>query len=91
MIPPAATVGAMVLVGAFMNDSVARIDLNDISEALPAFVTMLMMVLTYSIVEGIVLGILCYVLVKMLSGRYREVSRTMYVLALLLALKYIFF
>lgn len=91
LIPPAATVGAMVLVGAFMIDSVARIDLNDISEALPAFVTMLMMVLTYSIVEGIVLGILCYVLVKMLSGRYREVSRTMYVLALLLALKYIFF
>lgn len=91
LIPPAATVGAMVLVGAFMIDSVARIDLNDISEALPAFVTMLMTVLTYSIVEGIVLGILCYVLVKMLSGRYREVSRTMYVLALLLALKYIFF
>lgn len=91
LIPPAATVGAMVLVGAFMIDSVARIDLNDISEALPAFVTMLMMVLTYSIVEGIVLGILCYVLVKMLSGRYCEVSRTMYVLALLLALKYIFF
>ena len=59
LIPGAATTGAFVLVGVFMMDSIGKINLSDISEALPAFVTIIMMVLTYSIANGIILGLLC--------------------------------
>lgn len=65
LIPGAATTGAFVLVGVFMMDSIGKINLSDISEALPAFVTIIMMVLTYSIANGIILGLLCYVLLKL--------------------------
>lgn len=90
LIPSAATSGALVLVGVFMIDSIKRIDLNDMYEALPAFVTMMMMVLTYSIADGICLGMLCYVLMKVLSGKFKDVSITLYLLSILLLLKYIF-
>ena len=62
LIPGAATTGAFVLVGVFMMDSIGKINLSDISEALRAFVTIIMMVLTYSIARGFILGLLCYVL-----------------------------
>ena len=84
LIPSAATTGALVLVGVFMMDSITKVDMDDISEALPAFITMIMMVLTYSIADGMVLGLLCYVLVKLGCGKHKEVSPTMYVLAALL-------
>lgn len=90
LIPAAATTGALVLVGVFMMDSVSKINIEDVSEALPAFVTILMMVLTYSIADGMVLGLLCYVLVKLFSGKHKEISLTMYVLAVLFILKFIF-
>ena len=64
--------------------------MDDISEALPAFITMIMMVLTYSIADGMVLGLLCYVLVKLGCAKHKEVSPTMYVLAALFILKFIF-
>ena len=57
LIPSAATTGALVLVGVFMMDSISKIDMDDISEALPAFITIIMMVLTYSIADGMVLGL----------------------------------
>ena len=90
LIPSAATTGALVLVGVFMMDSISKIDMDDISEALPAFITIIMMVLTYSIADGMVLGLLCYVLVKLFCGKHKEVSITMYVLAGLFILKFIF-
>lgn len=90
LIPGAATTGALVLVGVFMMDSITKVDMDDISEALPAFITMIMMVLTYSIADGMVVGLLCYVLVKSGCGKHREVSPTMYVLAGLFILKFIF-
>ena len=90
LIPSAATTGALVLVGGFMMDSITKVDMDDISEALPAFITMIMMVLTYSIADGMVLGLLCYVLVKLGCGKHKEVSPTMYVLAALFILKFIF-
>ena len=90
LIPGAATTGALVLVGVFMMDVISKIDMEDISEALPAFITIIMMVLTYSIADGMVLGLLCYVLVKLGCGRYKEISITMYVLAFLFILKFIF-
>ena len=83
LIPGAATTGAFVLVGVFMMDSIGKINLSDISEALPAFVTIIMMVLTYSIANGIILGLLCYVLLKLFSGRHKQITLTMYILAIL--------
>ncbi|MDR2920669.1 MAG: NCS2 family permease [Tannerella sp.] len=90
LIPSAATTGALVLVGVFMMDTIKQIDMEDISEALPAFITIIMMVLTYSIADGMVLGLLCYVLIKLLTGKHKEVSITMYILAALFILNYIF-
>ena len=83
LIPGAATTGAFVLVGVFMMDSIGKINLSDISEALPAFVTIIMMVLTYSIANGIILGLLCYVLLKLFSGKHKQITLTMYILAIL--------
>ena len=83
LIPGAATTGAFVLVGVFMMDSIGKINLSDISEALPAFVTIIMMVLTYSIANGIILGLLCYVLLKLFCGKYKQITLTMYILAIL--------
>ena len=83
LIPGAATTGAFVLVGVFMMDSIGKINLSDISEALPAFVTIIMMVLIYSIANGIILGLLCYVLLKLFSGRHKQITLTMYILAIL--------
>ena len=83
LIPGAATTGTFVLVGVFMMDSIGKINLSDISEALPAFVTIIMMVLTYSIANGIILGLLCYVLLKTFCGKYKQITLTMYILAIL--------
>jgi len=90
LIPSAATSGALVLVGVFMIDSIPKINLKDISEALPAFITIIMMLLTYSIADGIAMGLLSFVFVKLLSGKYKEVSVTMYILAALFIIKFIF-
>lgn len=90
LIPSAATSGALVLVGVFMMDSISKVDMSDVSEALPAFITMIMMVLTYSIADGMVLGLLTYVLVKLATGKHKDISITMYVLAILFILKFIF-
>lgn len=70
-----------------MIGNVHKIDLEDIADALPAFVTMLMMVLTYSIADGIILGMLSYVVIRVFTGRYKEISATMYILAILFVLK----
>jgi len=90
LIPSAATTGALVLVGVFMMDAINKIDMGDISEALPAFITIIMMVLTYSIADGMILGLLCYVLIKLLTGKFKDISLTMYILAGLFILNYIF-
>ncbi|WP_018109959.1 NCS2 family permease [Bacteroides propionicifaciens] len=87
LIPSAATTGALFIVGVLMIGNVHKIDLEDIADALPAFVTMLMMVLTYSIADGIILGMLSYVVIRVFTGRYKEISATMYILAILFVLK----
>jgi AGZA family xanthine/uracil permease-like MFS transporter len=90
LIPVAATTGALVLVGAFMMDAIAKINMDDMSEALPAFITLIMMALTYSIADGMILGLLCYVLIKLLSGKHKDISLTMYILSALFILNYLF-
>lgn len=90
LVPSAATTGALVMVGVFMLDAVPKIDLTDVSEALPAFITMITMVLTYNIAEGMALGMICYTLVKLLSGQWRQISLTLAIVTVLLLLRYIF-
>ena len=89
LIPSAATTGALVLVGVLMLSSIQDIDLMDISEAMPSFITVLTMVLTYNIAEGMSLGLISYTLVKLLSGQWRQVSLTLYIVSSLLVLRYI--
>ena len=81
MIPQAATAPALIIVGMLMMGAVTKIDFNDVTEALPAFLAIAMMPYTYSIAEGIVFGMLSYVLLKVLTGQYRQISPVMYVLA----------
>ena len=88
-VPAAATTCTLVIVGVLMMKPVIHLELDDITEALPAFVTIVIMPLTASISEGIVLGFLSYVAVKVVSCRFRQVSPVMYVLALFFVLKYI--
>ncbi len=90
LVPGAATTGALVMVGVFMLSSISMIDLSDLSEAFPVFVTLLTMVLTYSIAEGMALGMLAFVFVKLLSGQFRDVSMPLYILTILFILRYIF-
>jgi len=88
MIPGAATAPALFIVGLFMLEPIKRIDLSDITESIPAFFTIIFMPLTYSIADGILFGMLAYVFLKVLSGRFKEVSIVMYVLAVLFILKF---
>lgn len=90
LIPSAATSGALVMVGVLMVDAFKKIQLDDISEAFPAFITMITMVLCYSIADGICLGILSYVLIKMLTGKWKDLNVTLYVLAVLFIINYAF-
>ncbi len=83
MIPQAATAPALIIVGMLMMGAVVKIDFNDVTEALPAFLAIVMMPYTYSIAEGIVFGMLSYVLLKVLTGQYKQISPVMYVLAIL--------
>jgi AGZA family xanthine/uracil permease-like MFS transporter len=80
-IPKVVIAPALIIVGIMMMESVTRINFSDYSEAVPAFMTIACMPFTYSISNGIFLGFLSYVLIKLLSGKAKEVSIVMYVLA----------
>ena len=88
-IPGAATTSALVLVGVYMMRAVTKIELKDFTEALPSFVVMVTMPFTASISEGIVLGLISYVVIKACTFRYKEVSVVMWILAIFFVLKYI--
>lgn len=90
LIPSAATSGALVMVGVLMLDSVKKLNLGDISDAFPAFITMITMVLCYSIADGICLGILSYVIMKLCTGKHRELNATLYILSVLFVINFIF-
>ena len=90
VIPVAATAPVLIVVGLFMMASVKDIDFGDISEGLPAFLTIIMMPFAYSIGVGIEWGLISYVLIKVLTGKYRDVSGVMYFLALIFVLKEVF-
>jgi AGZA family xanthine/uracil permease-like MFS transporter len=89
-IPPIATAPALVIVGAMMISAVKTIDWDDLTEGIPAFLTILAMPLTFSIANGLALGFIFYPLLKVLTGRWREASPLVYVLAALFVLRYVY-
>ena len=89
-IPAAATAPVLILVGLMMLEPIKDIDLTEYSEAIPAFICIIAMPLMYSIAEGISLGLLAYVLLNMISGKFKKVSIAMYILAVLFILNYVF-
>jgi adenine/guanine/hypoxanthine permease len=89
-IPAYATAPALILVGILMTQSIARIAWSDFSEAVPAFITILATPLTFSIATGISLGLICYTVVKMAAGKFREITVLVWILTALFILRYIY-
>ena len=89
-IPGAATGAVLVIVGVMMMAPIRNIEWDDYSEAIPAFITAVMMPLAYSIAHGILLGMISYVVINACTGKFKKISPTMWVLAVLFILRYIF-
>ncbi|MGL6154920.1 NCS2 family permease [Cetobacterium sp. SF1] len=90
MIPAAATAPVLIIVGLLMVSAIKAVNFDDMTEGLPAFLTIVLMPLTYSIAEGIVFGIIAYVAIKLLTNRVKDVTPVMAVLAVLFVLKIAF-
>ncbi len=90
LIPDVATSQALILVGALMLDGVRRIDFSDFTEVFPAFLTIVLMPFTYSIANGISAGLVAYPLMKLATGKAKEVHPVVYVLAVLIIARYVF-
>ncbi len=88
-IPGFATAPALVFVGFLMMSAISGIDLKDPTEAIPAFLSFLVMPLVYSISDGICIGVIAYVLINLCTGNYKKIKPLMYILAVLFILKYI--
>lgn len=89
-IPAAATAPALIIVGLMMMEPITNIPFEDFSESIPAFVCVVMMPLTYSISNGILLGMISYVLMNLVCGKFKKITIPMYLLAILFALKFLF-
>lgn len=87
MIPAAALAPVLIIVGLFMMSPVKKINLDDFTEAIPAFLTIVLMPLTYSIADGIIFGLMSYVFLKLLTGKCKELSILMYILVVLFLIK----
>ncbi|WJJ30301.1 adenine permease AdeP [Enterobacter hormaechei] len=90
MVPPYAAAGALIYVGVLMTSSLARVKWEDLTEAVPAFITAVMMPFSFSITEGIALGFISYCVMKIGTGRFRELSPCVIIVALLFVLKIVF-
>ncbi|EJP6473692.1 NCS2 family permease [Clostridium botulinum] len=88
MIPSPATAPSLILVGLFMMSPIKEIELEDFTEAIPAFLTIIMMPLSYSISDGIVFGVVSYIVIKTLTGKVKEVSLTTFIIGALFVLKF---
>jgi AGZA family xanthine/uracil permease-like MFS transporter len=87
-IPAAATTASLVFVGLFMISPIKEIDFGDFTEAIPAFLTIIMMPLAYSISDGIIFGIISYVLLKIFTGKARCVNIATYIVAAFFIVKF---
>lgn len=90
IVPPYATAGALIYVGILMSSSLIKVRWDDLTEATPAFITAAMMPFTYSITEGIALGFISYCVMKLFTGKAKEVSVPVWLIAVLFLLKIIF-
>ena len=88
-IPSAATAPALILVGVMMMSSILDVDFNDFSECIPAYICMIVMPLAYSISDGIMLGLISFVVLNALTGKFKKISVMMWILAILFILRYI--
>lgn len=89
-IPSFAIAPALITVGFYMMGSVVKINFEDMSEAIPAFLTILFMPLAYSISEGIAVGVISYTLINLICGKFKKLTPLMYILTVLFVCKYIF-
>src|SRR5581483_11034811 len=89
-IPPYATAPVLVLVGALMCSAIARVNWDDFTDSVPAFLTLIVTLLTFSIATGLSLGLLSFTFLKLLTGRRKEISALIWVLSVLFLLRYIF-
>ena len=89
-IPAAAAAPVLIIVGLFMMSPIKNIPLDDYAESIPAFITIIMMPIAYSISDGILLGMIAYVVLNLLCGNYKRITPTSVVLTVLFILKYIF-
>ncbi|MEQ8197564.1 MAG: NCS2 family permease, partial [Clostridiaceae bacterium] len=88
VVPAEATAPALIIVGVLMMGAVTKINFDDFTEAMPAFFTIAIMPFSYSIANGIAAGIICYPIVKIATGRHKDVNPIVYVLALLFILRF---
>lgn len=89
-IPGFATAPALIFVGFLMVSAIVKINFNDLTEAVPAYLCLLAMPLMYSIAEGIAIGVISYVIINLVCGKAKKITPLMYVLAVLFICKYIF-
>jgi AGZA family xanthine/uracil permease-like MFS transporter len=90
IIPAAATAPALIFVGVLMLKNFSKVDMTDMRSAVPAFLTLVMMPLTYSIANGIGIGAMAYVLITLFTGKYTKKDIAVTIIALLFACKFIF-
>lgn len=90
IIPAAATAPALIFVGVLMLKNFAKVDMEDMRSAVPAFLTLVMMPLTYSIANGIGIGAISYVLITLFTGKFTKKDIAVTVIALLFACKFVF-
>ena len=89
-IPGQATAPVLILVGVMMCSSLKQIDFEDFTNAIPAFLTFIMMPLAYSIADGIIFGIISFTILKLVTGKTKEVNASLIVLSILFILKFVF-
>ncbi|WP_300728845.1 NCS2 family permease [uncultured Bacteroides sp.] len=87
-VPGSATAPVLILVGLMMMSSIKKVELNDYSEAIPAFICIIFMPLAYSISDGIVLGLISYVLINLLCGKFNKLTPAMYILSVIFVFKF---
>jgi AGZA family xanthine/uracil permease-like MFS transporter len=90
LVPTAAAAPALIVVGFLMITSIKDISWDDIQEALPAFVTIVAMVFTFSISKGVGAGFITYVVVKVFSGKWKEIHPLMWLAAIMFALYFVY-
>lgn len=88
IIPSFATSPILVIVGLFMMEQVAKVEFTDYTESIPAFLTIIGMPLTYSIADGLMFGVISYILLKLVTAKFKDIHPVMYVIGLLFVLKF---